>query len=61
MFWISERLFFSDNKYVQMSLFLAAALLEAGAIWGQINPSVTVQRLCRDDLPQGQQKGHFCC
>lgn len=41
MFWISERLFFSDDKYVQMSLVLAAAQFEARSIWGQINPYVT--------------------
>lgn len=61
MFWITERLYFSDDKYVQMSLILAAAAFEAGSIWGRINPCVTVQGPCQDDLLQGWQKGRFCC
>jgi len=52
--------FFSDDKYVQMSLVLAAAPFEAGTVWGQINPYVTAQGLCQDDFPWGWQKGHSC-
>lgn len=40
-------IFFPDDKYVQMSLFLAAAPFEAGAVWGHINPSVSCRGCAR--------------